>query len=344
MDAFKFRDRVIEDYQQFARSFTDPRADDIRKFLDQAYDSGRYWPSPLIQVNPSYVPGENVEELAERGVLHAECATIFRFGKEDGGRGTPAQLYKHQQQAIDCCRKDESYVLTTGTGSGKSLSYFIPIFDAILRQKEQGDAGGIKAVVIYPMNALANSQRDELEKFLSSYGTDSAGRPVTYARYTGQEDQDERERVRKNPPDIILTNFMMLELLMTRQNELDRAVIQAARGLKFLVLDELHTYRGRQGADVAMLVRRVRERLNPDLLCIGTCAARWSRKWRPRYSVRRFSRTTSSPKASSALRRKSRRRMLPPSPKPSKRAFRAIWISRPCASIQSHAGLSSTSG
>ena len=272
MDAFKFRDRVIEDYQQFARSFTDPRADDIRKFLDQAYDSGRYWPSPLIQVNPSYVPGENVEELAERGVLHAECATIFRFGKEDGGRGTPAQLYKHQQQAIDCCRKDESYVLTTGTGSGKSLSYFIPIFDAILRQKEQGDAGGIKAVVIYPMNALANSQRDELEKFLSSYGTDSAGRPVTYARYTGQEDQDERERVRKNPPDIILTNFMMLELLMTRQNELDRAVIQAARGLKFLVLDELHTYRGRQGADVAMLVRRVRERLNPDLLCIGTSA------------------------------------------------------------------------
>ncbi|ERS15418.1 hypothetical protein Q668_05675 [Alcanivorax sp. PN-3] len=272
MDAFKFRDRVIDDYQQFARSFTNPLADDIREFLNRAYDSGRYWPSPLIQVNPSYVPGEDVEQLVERDVLHAECARIFRFGKEDGGLGTPAQLYKHQQEAIDHCRKGDSYVLTTGTGSGKSLSYFIPIFDAILRQKDKGHAEGIKAVVIYPMNALANSQRDELEKFLSSYGEDFAGRPVTYARYTGQEDQDERERVRKNPPDIILTNFMMLELLMTRQNELDRAVIQAAQGLKFLVLDELHTYRGRQGADVAMLVRRVRERLNTDLLCIGTSA------------------------------------------------------------------------
>ena len=76
----------------------------------------------------------------------------------------------------------------------------------------------------------------------------------------------------QNPPDIILTNFMMLELLMTRQDELDRTVMKAAKGLNFLVLDELHTYRGRQGADVAMLVRRVREALNSDVLCIGTSA------------------------------------------------------------------------
>src|SRR5262249_35565125 len=84
---------------------------------------------------------------------------------------------------------------------------------------------------------------------------------------------DERKRMADEPPDILLTNFMMLELLMTRQERIDRQVIDNCAGLRFLVLDELHTYRGRQGADVAMLVRRVRERLQPDkLLCIGTSA------------------------------------------------------------------------
>src|SRR5260370_26884760 len=110
------------------------------------------------------------------------------------------------------------------------------------------------------MNALANSQREELNKFLDQSGLPENLRP-TFARYTGQEDQDERERIREAKPDILLTNFMMLELLMTRQNKLDQTVIENAQGLDFIVLDELHTYRGRQGADGAMLVRRLRARL-----------------------------------------------------------------------------------
>jgi hypothetical protein len=99
------------------------------------------------------------------------------------------------------------------------------------------------------MNALANSQQEELKKFLDGEGHEIG---VSFARYTGQENQEEREKIRSNPPDILLTNFMMLELLMTRQSELDRRVVENCRGLKFIVLDELHTYRGRQGADVAM--------------------------------------------------------------------------------------------
>jgi ATP-dependent helicase YprA (DUF1998 family) len=100
------------------------------------------------------------------------------------------------------------------------------------------------------------------------------GLKPTFARYTGQESQEERERIREAKPDILLTNFMMLELLMTRQSPLDRAVIANSEGLEFLVLDELHTYRGRQGADVAMLARRVRDRLcsNNQPVCIGTSA------------------------------------------------------------------------
>src|SRR5436853_5196947 len=82
-----------------------------------------------------------------------------------------------------------------------------------------------------------------------------------------------RHSISDNTPDIMLTNFMMLELLMTRQDAIDRRVIGNCAGVRFLVLDELHTYRGRQGADVALLVRRVRERLAPQgLQCIGTSA------------------------------------------------------------------------
>src|SRR5450755_5136123 len=123
------------------------------------------------------------------------------------------------------------------------------------------------------MNALANSQMKELEKFLEQSELPAKLRP-TFARYTGQESQEERQHIREAKPDMLLTNFMMLELLMTRQNALDRAVMDNADGLDYIVLDELHTYRGRQGADVAMLVRRLRDRLcrHRVPLCIGTSA------------------------------------------------------------------------
>jgi ATP-dependent helicase YprA (DUF1998 family) len=89
-------------------------------------------------------------------------------------------------------------------------------------------------------------QMKELEKFLEQSESPGQLRP-TFARYTGQESQEERQRIREAKPDILLTNFMMLELLMTRQNALDRAVMDNAHGLDYIVLDELHTYRGRQG-------------------------------------------------------------------------------------------------
>ena len=123
------------------------------------------------------------------------------------------------------------------------------------------------------MNALANSQMNEIDKFISQSGLPSDLKPIV-RRYTGQESQEERRRIADNPPDILLTNFMMAELLLTRQDSLDTKVIENATGLDFIVLDELHTYRGRQGADVAILVRRLRNRCTPDKapICIGTSA------------------------------------------------------------------------
>jgi superfamily II DNA/RNA helicase/very-short-patch-repair endonuclease len=270
MDVFEYRDAVIKDYKAFTTSFTKIKAPDIQRFVTEKRDAGKYWPAPLIQLNPSYVASDHVEQLVTKGVLHAECANIFRFGRDEkGSSGVPAQLHKHQHEAIEIAQRQESYVLTTGTGSGKSLSYMIPVVDAVLKAKTPNSKPSIKAIIIYPMNALVNSQMEELEKFLGHYGEN---KPVTFGRYTGQESQEERHVIAASPPDIILTNFMMLELLMTRQDELDRKVIQSAQGLSFLILDELHTYRGRQGADVAMLVRRIREALNQNVQCIGTSA------------------------------------------------------------------------
>ena len=172
---------------------------------------------------------------------------------QDDPGSTPIILHRHQADAVRAAGSGASYVLTTGTGSGKSLAYIVPIVDRVLRE---GSGQGVRAIVVYPMNALANSQLEELRKFLE-YGYGGAP-PVTFDRYTGQEGHEERQRILEHPPDILLTNYVMLELVLTRPDE-RRSLIRAAEGLRFLVLDELHTYRGRQGADVAMLVRRVRD-------------------------------------------------------------------------------------
>ena len=243
MDVFEFRTKLVSDYAAFTRSFTRIHALDILAFVDDAYSSGRYWPAPLVQVNPNFKSGATVDALVQQGSLHPECSRIFRAGKSPANPGVSLSLFKHQEEAISFAQSGESYVLTTGTGSGKSLAYFIPVVDAILKAKAADSTQRTRAIIIYPMNALANSQLEELGKFLSDYGEHP---PVSYGRYTGQEDEEERQRLASNPPDILLTNFMMLELLMTRQDDKDKAVIRNAKGLRFLVLDELHTYRGRQ--------------------------------------------------------------------------------------------------
>ena len=150
----------------------------------------------------------------------------------------------------------------------------MPIVDRMLRERAASGGRrqtGVKAIVVYPMNALANSQMFELQKFLE-FGYPEGEEPVRFARYTGQESEDTRRQILADPPDILLTNYVMLELVLTRPDE-RKHLIRAAQDLRFLVLDELHTYRGRQGADVALLIRRLRDVCaSPDLQVIGTSA------------------------------------------------------------------------
>ncbi len=267
MNVFDFRDKIISDYDQYIESFVNISDSGVEEYVRSAFDSGSFWPDPLIQLNPAYEAGESIEKFVTDGVLNEKCLNIFRKNKSETDAGSSLRLYRHQAEAIHAAAAGNNYVLTTGTGSGKSLSYIIPIVDHVLRN---GSGRGVQAIIIYPMNALANSQFGELEKFLC-FGYPKGKPPVTFQRYTGQESKELRQDIVNNPPDIILTNYVMLELMLTRVFE--KNLIKASKGLRFLVLDELHTYRGRQGADVALLIRRLRNRLDAgELQCVGTSA------------------------------------------------------------------------
>ncbi len=268
MDVFALRDRIIQGYSTFSRSFCKIKAPDIRSKAEVQYAEGRYWPAPLVQLNPSFKDGCALDELVKEGLLHSECLRIFTATASNEAISKPIHLYVHQEKAIRAANRGQHYVLTTGTGSGKSLCYFIPLVNEVLRRKkEDPHHRGITAIVVYPMNALCNSQLEELKKFLDDKNTS-----ITFGRYTGQEDDKDREKLRSNPPDILLTNFVMLEYMLTRQKVVDQTLLSAASNLRFIVLDELHTYRGRQGADVALLLRRLRQRQSLEILCIGTSA------------------------------------------------------------------------
>ena len=268
---FDLHEAVLEDYRDFVHSYLLVADDRVRVFVEAVLsEEASLWPDPLVQLSPAYATGATVEELARQGLLASETAEIFRTET-----GKSYRLYRHQEEAIRKALAGESFVVTSGTGSGKTLCYFLPIVDSLIRQPDTG--GRVAALVVYPMNALVNSQEQALNKLKKNY-EERTGRPfpVTFARYTGETREEVRNQIRQQPPQILLTNYVMAELLLVRPEDqivLDGIMNRPGGGLRFLVFDELHTYRGRQGADVAMLVRRLKERCaGPGLVHVGTSA------------------------------------------------------------------------
>ena len=196
----------------------------------------------------------------------------------------PFAPYLHQKRAFDRLAGEppRSTLIATGTGSGKTESFLYPILEHCWRHRGEK---GIKALLIYPMNALATDQARRIAHLIHQNpklkGNIAAGKYTGDAGASpsrGMGDQDlitDRETLRRNPPDILLTNYKMLDYLLIRSEDYALWSRNGAETLKYIVVDEFHTFDGAQGTDLACLLRRLKKRLDIPagfLCCVGTSA------------------------------------------------------------------------
>lgn len=289
-------------YQLTAYPFADPRLfDQMRDLL--SLDRVRGTPllrGPYVSLSRAFRQGASVEQLQTEGVLHAHMRQVI-----------PADIthvYGHQEKAIRSINSGKTTLVSTGTGSGKTECFLYPIISRCLELKDQNAAAGVSAVIIYPMNALAEDQLERLRGIL-------AGSGVTFGMYVGKtperdadvsgirmssgssradyvstlksyrdqgrpdsvipfEEVASREKMRESgrQPRILLTNVKQLELLLTRQKDIE---IFADARLDHLAFDEAHTFTGISGAETACLIRRLRAFCGKgvsDTTCIATSA------------------------------------------------------------------------
>lgn len=298
MNPFETLAHVQDSYRTYVYTFQRIRNHVIQEWIqDKIAEGTLLWKDPYIQLNRRFEPGETLQNLVEQGILHKGVLRIFTTKDENGKLATtPITPYKHQSQAIISTVKDNANTLvTTGTSSGKSFCFGIPIVNECLKMRDQG-LRGIKAIIVYPMNALANSQYEDFAQRLHGTGLkiglytgDTKNSPeearAVLKSATGREEPYDsellsRDEIQANPPDILMTNYVMLELLLTRFEDRKLFPKEHKGNLKFLVLDEIHTYSGKKGADVACLIRRLKQRTGTigTLRCIGTSATVQSEK------------------------------------------------------------------
>lgn len=280
---------ISADYRRYLKTMLRPSAPAIATAFSSAVDTAvNLTKGPILQLTPHYAPGHTPEELISAGVLgpsFAELAPNFNLGRP---------LYQHQESALRKIRDGRNLIVSTGTGSGKTESFLIPIIDELLRQKAAGTLGpGVRALLLYPMNALANDQVQRLRDLLS------ATPEITFGRYTGETKQTRadalatyremngphseplpnellsRDEMQEAPPHLLLTNYAMLEYLLLRPR--DHALFDGehAQDWRYLVMDEAHVYAGAQGTEVGMLLRRLKDRVTSGraLQCIATSAS-----------------------------------------------------------------------
>jgi superfamily II DNA or RNA helicase/very-short-patch-repair endonuclease len=287
LDPFDILRQVQNDYLSYVRTFQRFQNPEIHEWVLERVENGSLlWKPPYVQIARPFARGDRLEDLVEQNVLHRGVLSVFRRSVEDPA-STPIHPHFHQTAAIHRILSDQNVIVSTGTGSGKSFIFGIPIISESLRQRQRG-VRGIKALIVYPMNALANSQYDEFARRLHGSGLrialytgDTAASPdqalQRYRESTGRSQPYDsevlsRQEIQHNPPDVLMTNYVMLELLLTRFE--DRTLFIDPGVLQFLVLDEIHTYSGKRGADVAALIRRLKQHTQTAgrLRCIGTSA------------------------------------------------------------------------
>lgn len=259
-----------------------------QQFQEQMLQRGALSKGPLLEATPPYTTGASIDDLIGEGVL---CDGLRSLAP-----ALPAArpLYSHQESAIRNVYEGRNQVIVTGTGSGKTESFLIPVFDSLLREKAAGTLGpGVRALILYPMNALANDQLKRMRELLVDVPD------ITFGRYTGETKNSRRdaikhwgiqhpggaqplpneilsrEEIRENPPHILLTNYAMLEYLLLRPADAPLFSALLASNWSHIVVDEAHVYSGTLGTEIAYLLRRLKARLSVEpgrLRCFATSA------------------------------------------------------------------------
>ena len=300
-----YTDKIVRSflkYQLTTYPFADPRLyDQMRRQL--RLETIRRTPllrGPYISLSQGFRQGATIDELVAQGVLHPHMRHVIPPNM--------THLYGHQEKAIRAVHDGKTTLVSTGTGSGKTECFLDPIISKCLDLKDARAPAGICAVIVYPMNALAEDQLDRLRGLLAGsgisfgmyvgktpeYERDAAGQRLPQGssnadyqavlkNYRDQgrpdavhppEEVCSREKMRTvgSQPRILLTNVKQLELLLTRQR--DVSLFADAR-LDFLVFDEAHTFTGINGAETACLIRRLRKFCGRDAsqtTCVATSA------------------------------------------------------------------------
>ncbi|MEN6325858.1 MAG: DEAD/DEAH box helicase [Syntrophomonas sp.] len=296
LNPIKTKEDIGQQYIKYLKSLFFLKDKDLMLQAERLLNIGeKFVKGPFIEITPPFIMGKSLGDLIKEGTLSGEFFKIREHFPLDRA------LYAHQQAAIEKVVKEErNIVVATGTGSGKTECFMLPIIDYLMKQQQEGDLDrGVRALFLYPMNALANDQLARLRKILADYPE------ITFGRFTGETEEREdraielfrkmnpdikrlkneiisREEMRRTPPHILLTNYAMLEYLLLRPADNVFFDGQYARQWKFIVMDEVHSYNGAKGTEIAMLLRRLKQRItggeNGQIRCIATSATLGSGK------------------------------------------------------------------
>jgi ATP-dependent helicase YprA (DUF1998 family) len=292
LDPLRASQRIADNYRGYLQSTFSPRRPQLRREFEAALSGDvPLVKGPFLQASPPFVIGSCLADLVTEGVLSAD---ILRLNREAFPPDRP--LYLHQEQAIRKAVKGKrNLIVATGTGSGKTECFLLPILNHLLREQEAGslDRPGVRALLLYPMNALANDQVKRLRRLLIDLPEVTFGRYVGETKLSSVKAEDDfrarypfeprlpnelisREQMQATPPHILLTNYAMLEYLLLRPADSSLFDGPTSGRWHFVVLDEAHVYNGAQGTEVAMLLRRVRDRVlrseRGQLQCFATSA------------------------------------------------------------------------
>lgn len=261
----KYIDQRYKEYLKSSFAFSSSKLQSL--FLEQL-EKEKLFKGPYVDMNFPFERGKNLTMLMKEGLV---SKSFSRLGDINFER----PLYAHQEDSLRLIKNGRNAIVTTGTGSGKTECFLYPILNEILFDIESGNnEKGIRAVFLYPMNALVNDQIQRIRKMLRNCPD------ITFGFFTGETPEyvksdyrlktlgDDgapisdnelvsREEIRSNPPHLLFTNYSMLEYLLIRPGDYSIFNPELLKNWKFIVLDEAHTYQGTLGIEISMLLRRL---------------------------------------------------------------------------------------